>query len=503
MGGESQAVIQRPLARTDDRGPLRAQKNIPVPVAPVPGVGREKAGGDTQLLHPGDLVFATHLRMHQDHPRVRYRVLALGRLEGVQDILYGFIAVAMDGYLVARLVQGGHLGKQFLPGNRGIAAVLGIAVIGGVIGMTEIACVALYATVGDQLDRAHDYPVSGVVGGVVAAVVEFLAKLGFEGEQDQALGNDTQLAEQGQAGGQFGRHATGLGGGHTDGGVFIGRRLHEPIGIEQADVLHRYHERQARGLFQQAVGLRGAGQAADDPALRVGRFGVDPDGFQGKGIRHHHMPGHMGGDHRVLGGNRIQFGAGGVPLLGQQGIVVVEAEYPVAGRRDGRLLRERRQHLCHGSELPHRRAVEVRPQHPHTRVGKVAVGIDKARQHGAAAQVGYQRVILYQGHDLIGAAHRLDTVTAHRDGLHHAIVRVHGQQRPVDEHLVRRGLWQPRAQAQDDPEADQQRQRHHHNGFPLHKQTPSRAPIGACQAKAPMTISASRDRCQAASPNNS
>ena len=84
----------------------------------------------------------------------------LRRFEGVQDILDGLIAVAVNGNLVARLVQCRYLLKQLVARDRRIAPVVLIAVIGRVIGRTEITGKALDAAIGHQLDGTHHHPVA-------------------------------------------------------------------------------------------------------------------------------------------------------------------------------------------------------------------------------------------------------------------------------------------------------------------------------------------------------
>ena len=80
-------------------------------ITPIPGVGGKKTGRYAELLHPCYLVFTRHLRVYENHAWIGNRVRFLGGLKRIQDILNGFIPVAVNRYLVTGLVQRLHLGE--------------------------------------------------------------------------------------------------------------------------------------------------------------------------------------------------------------------------------------------------------------------------------------------------------------------------------------------------------------------------------------------------------
>ena len=340
--------------------------------------------------------------------------------------------------------------------------------VGGVIGLAQVAGVTLDTAVGHQLHRPHHQTVAVVVRRLVFAVEQRLAKLGLEGEHHQSLGNHPQPAEQRQPAGQFLAHPARLGRGDATGGVFIGCGLEQAIGIHQAHVLHLRHNFQPGGLLQQTVGFARARHPADDPTHGVGRAGINSHRGQRQAIGHHHMAGYMHGDHGMVGRYRIELGAGRVTLLRQQGVIVTETHHPLAGGSQVGLLPERREHLLHGVAGTDRRAVQVRGNLFQTRAGKMPVGIDKTRQEGAPAEIHHLGALLGQRHDLLRAAHRLDAVSPHRQCLDDAVLGVHRQDIAVDEQLLGGWLRQSGSHPYQHPEADDKRRAHRQYGFPVH-----------------------------------
>ena len=108
-------------------------------------------------------------------------------------------------------------------------------------------------------------------------------------------------------------------------------------------------------------------------------FGIDTHFLQGKAVGYQHMAGDMHRHHRVVCGDRIQLGAGGVTVLHQQRVVVAETRHPLTSGSCGRLFPQRREHLVHGGECADRRAVQVGCNHLQAGTWEMPVGIDKAR----------------------------------------------------------------------------------------------------------------------------
>ena len=119
-------------------------------VAPVEDVAGEEGGRHAEFLHAVQLVFARGLAVLDAVARVGARELALRLGVGVQDIVDGRVAVAVNGDLVARaVVLLHHFGELFAAAGR-VAAVVRLAAGRAVVGRGEIAGVALDGAVLEQ-----------------------------------------------------------------------------------------------------------------------------------------------------------------------------------------------------------------------------------------------------------------------------------------------------------------------------------------------------------------
>ena len=77
------------------RGPLGTQKDVPVPVAPVPDVGGEEGYRYPQVTHAVELVFACGLAVLDPVPVIGPRFVGQGLLVGVQDGTYRGIPISV------------------------------------------------------------------------------------------------------------------------------------------------------------------------------------------------------------------------------------------------------------------------------------------------------------------------------------------------------------------------------------------------------------------------
>ena len=229
-------------------------------------------------------------------------------------------------------------------------------------------------------------------------------------------------ADQPDAGVVHARHAGRqvrlIGGGDRVRELGGGRRGHRGIGGER------------RGLGQHP-GRLAARVPLDDAADRVGAVPVDADRPQAGGVEHAEVPGDVHQADRVVGRDRVQVGSGGVPVVGQQGVVVAEPADPPARLRVGDRLRQPVDDV--GDPVVGRRTGldrRVEGQPPERRVG---VRLDEPRHGGAPAQVEHPGVLVGEPGHLAVGAHREHPPVAQRERGRGAPDGVEGADRAADQ----------------------------------------------------------------------
>ena len=154
-----QAPVLGRARRADPLRPLRPHEDIPMPVTPIIGVQAEETGNRSQVRNAIQLILAGHLAVDDYVTGILAGMLLLRRLESVQNIVDGRIAVAMDRHLPAVLMQVRDNFQQPLTGENGIAAIAFIALERYVVGLAQVTGVALDRAVLEKLGRA---PADGV-----------------------------------------------------------------------------------------------------------------------------------------------------------------------------------------------------------------------------------------------------------------------------------------------------------------------------------------------------
>ena len=140
MGGETGQ-------RVDSLGPLGAQEPVAVTVTPVPDVVGEHGGQYTEAGHSGQLILAGHLAVLQPVPVVDPGGGVQGRLDGVEGVVDGLVAVGVDGDLPA-----GPVGLADQVDQVGGRDDLGSGDVGSVVvALAQTGRVALDGPVGDEL----------------------------------------------------------------------------------------------------------------------------------------------------------------------------------------------------------------------------------------------------------------------------------------------------------------------------------------------------------------
>ena len=95
MQPESDPSLQGRGQRIDTSGPLGPQKDIPVPVPPVPDVRNEEGCRDSQAPHAVELIFPRSLAVLDPVPVIAPRVILQSPLVRVQDRLDRGISVSV------------------------------------------------------------------------------------------------------------------------------------------------------------------------------------------------------------------------------------------------------------------------------------------------------------------------------------------------------------------------------------------------------------------------
>ena len=123
--------------------------------------------------------------------------------------------------------------------------------------------------------------------------------------------------------------------------------------------------------------------------------------------------------HRVVRKQSIQIGLVERAAVGEPVDVVAVGDHPFAFHH--RMARHvLAHHLLQAGDAGHRpgrRPLDVGPAHHLQGVGEVAMGINEARQQGAAGQIDVQGVRSRMGHYLILSTHSHDRSAADGDGL--------------------------------------------------------------------------------------
>ena len=98
---ERQPLPHRASGGIKARRPIRAEEDVPVPVAPVPDVQPVERGQDARLLHAPDVLVGRHLAMDDQMPGVLAGAAGLRPFHRRDDGFDGPDAVAVDGKLAA------------------------------------------------------------------------------------------------------------------------------------------------------------------------------------------------------------------------------------------------------------------------------------------------------------------------------------------------------------------------------------------------------------------
>ncbi len=203
-----------------------------------------------------------------------------------------------------------------------------------------------------------------------------------------------------------------------------------------------------RGDRAVEVGEVAAVERAEDDAGRGGDLGVvpEPAGLLGRGRRAAGEPGRAGLDDAQAGAVRrrrvtshgadedghvaagaVQLREGGVASLAEVPVGALHAVDPAAVWLSG-TSRDPLADLAYG-----RCSFQVDGHALQSGVECVRVGVDEARQHGAAAEVDQLRSRHLRGPNLVVVADGGDPAVADRHGRRRRMLRVHGDDRAADQ----------------------------------------------------------------------
>ena len=168
----------------------------------------------------------------------------------------------------------------------------------------------------------------------------------------------------------------------------LGRlKLPQPLVVRRLGHVHK--QRNERRFHHQPCGLSAAGPAHDHPTGRVRGAGVITRQGQSAAVEHGAMVRVMDHHHRVLRKQRIEIGLVEVAAIRETIDVVAVGDHPLAlaGGMARHMLTQHLLQLGNAGDRARRRPLNVGPAHHLQRIGKVAVGVNEARQQGTARQI--------------------------------------------------------------------------------------------------------------------
>jgi hypothetical protein len=350
----------------------------------------------------------------------------------------------VDGQLIPGCVHPLDHGGQFLSVNGWITAISRATVLRlDVVGLAEIARVALDGTVREALDRADGDPVLIRRHRHVDFVIQ---------HQHGHLDHGPDLHPDGQAacleGRERLRHGLGPGGTrlgrrHANRRVASSRRLDGVHHVRLAESRHQAADlAHGRALLHDPIRLPG-GVAAETPAGGIRRLPGNPRQLKCQRVGHAQVTGDVANQNGMLGADAVKILAGGMAPFCQKRVVVTPPSDPFPGWCPCGPLLQPRQQISEVPDRADRRAVEVyKMPLQQARTGKMPMGVDETRQHGRALKIEHASIRVRRRGNLRASAHRKNTLAPHRHRARHRIGGVQGDDRAAVIHHVRcrRGL---------------------------------------------------------------
>ena len=390
-----------PLHRPRRAGPgqpLGAHQPGQVVAHWVDAAGGE-AGDRPHLFGPHDLIGPQELGMLDDRSVVGRALGGVGLLDRREEVVHRLVADAVAGHLAVALPVGGHGGLHGGLGIHGQAAEVLLRIARRIVGVGLGHEGVVHAAVHPELHPRQPHPVEvtpiaihprrprrriGVLGDHGAAARLGLLQEGVLHEQQQ-VDRQQLLVEHltGHIDVVIAEAKTHLGGR----GLTIGRPEGHGLGHPQADLgrgeggfgrQHRKHRR----FRDVAVGLAAARLAGDHPSGRILAAGVPAHLFEQHRIDRTLVAGAVLHEHRPAGAHGVELLLGGVAVFGELFGPVAQTLHPHALRQGGGVGLHAPQQFgdaLHAGQVGIEQGVAGQHQ--------VAVGIDEARQQGAAGQV--------------------------------------------------------------------------------------------------------------------